>query len=159
MLNIVEQQEDRLVFEHFDNKDAWDIGNQIVQEAKKRELNPAISIRLNNGFIVFQYGFNNTGLDHENWMKRKENTAKTKGFSSLKADLILKTSGLDLEKDWFMDPMEYSTCGGAFPIRVKGVGIIGFIIVSGISYLMDHELIIEGLRSYFNMNDLPKVTD
>ena len=44
----------------------------------------------------------------------------------------------------------YYACGGAFPIKVDGVGIIGTIIVSGIAVITDHEIIIDCLEKYFN---------
>ncbi|SHH84440.1 heme-degrading domain-containing protein [Clostridium grantii] len=158
ILRIVEEQENVLHFKHFTNEDAWEVGNIIVEEARKNKFPAAISIRLNNGFTVFQYGFNGTGLDHENWMKRKENTVKVKAMSSMRAEAILKTQGITLA-DWFLESKDFSTCGGGFPIHVDGVGIIGTIIVSGISVIMDHELIIEGLCKYLKVESLERIKE
>lgn len=149
ILSILQEQENSLVFNHFTNEDALDVGNIFVKEFKKHRYSAAVSIRLNNGYTVFQYGTDGTGLDHENWMVRKANTVKVKAMSSMRAYATLKANNITLA-DWFLDPMDYSTCGGAFPIKVEGVGIIGTIIVSGIAVLTDHEIIIECLEQYLN---------
>ena len=158
ILEILKQQEEVLKFKHFTNADAWELGSIIVEEARKNNFPAAISIKLNNGYTVFQYGFDGTGLDHKNWMERKENTVKVKAMSSMRAYATLKVQNITLA-DWFLDPMEYSICGGAFPINVEGVGIIGTIIVSGISGAMDHDLIIEGLCQYLKVDYLKRIKE
>lgn len=158
-LSIISKQEELLVFERFTAKEAWELGNVLVEEAKRIKERPAISIRFINGFPIFQYGFEGTGLDHQNWMERKENTVRVKQMSSMKAAFILEANNMDLKQDWFMDPMEYSICGGGFPIKVKNVGIIGTIIVSGISVYGDHNLIIDALSKYLNISGVQKVEE
>jgi uncharacterized protein (UPF0303 family) len=154
----LEKQEELLQFTHFTNSDAWELGNALVEEAREQGFKPAISIRLNNGFTVFQYGFDGTGLDHEYWMQRKVNTVRVKQMSSLRAKATLRGQGITLD-NWFMPETTYSTCGGAFPIRVKGVGMIGTIVVSGISVVLDHDLVITGLCRYLRLDSVPRVTD
>ncbi len=158
VLDILNAQEEALVFDHFTNSDAWDLGNILVDEARKGGFQPAIIIRLMSGYTVFQYGFDNTGLNHEHWLVRKERVAKLHMASSMKVDYLLKTTGSAMT-DWFMDPMEYSTCGGAFPIKVKGVGMVGTILVSGISVLTDHDLIIGALMKYLGVDRLERIQD
>ncbi len=149
VLSILQNQEDEFIFKHFTSEDAWEIGNLLVNEFKEHAYSAAVSIKLNNGYTVFHYGTDGTGLDHQNWIARKENTVKVKAMSSMRAYATLKANNITLA-DWFLDPMEYSTCGGAFPIKVDGVGIIGTIIVSGIAVITDHEIIIDCLEKYFN---------
>lgn len=44
---------------------------------------------------------------------------------------------------------EYAIHGGGFPVRVKDVeGIVGVIVVSGLSMQEDHEVIVEVLEEY-----------
>lgn len=46
---------------------------------------------------------------------------------------------------------EYAIHGGGFPIRVKDVeGIVGVIVVSGLSMQEDHEVIVEVLEQYLS---------
>ena len=158
ILDIITKQEEVLVFDHFTNEDAWEVGNALVNEAKAGGFAPAIEIKLNSGYTVFKYGFPGTGLNHDHWLTRKEKVAKLHMASTMKVDYLLKTSGAAMT-DWYMDPMEYSTCPGAFPINVKGVGMIGLIMVSGISILTDHDLIIGALMKYLGITDLERVQD
>ena len=55
-------QEEILQFSHFTNADAWTLGNMLVAEAQRRGASVMISIRLNNGFTVCQYGFDGSNL-------------------------------------------------------------------------------------------------
>lgn len=55
-IRILAMQEEILQFSHFTSEDAWELGSLMVAEAARNHLPVAISIRLNNGFTVFQYG-------------------------------------------------------------------------------------------------------
>jgi uncharacterized protein (UPF0303 family) len=41
---------------------------------------------------------------------------------------------------------EFAPHGGAFPITVVGVGVIGSVAVSGLPQLQDHALVVDVLR-------------
>ena len=84
VIRILEMQEEILQFSHFTNADAWELGNVIVSEAARRGLAIACSIRLNNGYTLFQYGFKGTNYCNEIWMKKKHNTVRTMEMSSLR---------------------------------------------------------------------------
>ena len=43
---------------------------------------------------------------------------------------------------------EFAAHGGAFPVRVEGVGIVGVVTVSGLAQGDDHALVTEALRSF-----------
>ena len=137
LLSILEMQEEVLQFSHFTNEDAWEVGNAIVAEARRRNLHVAVSIRLNNGYTVFH-------------------TVKVKEMSSLRAYTLLKAEGHNLE-DWFMDPKEFAVCGGGFPIRVEEVGVIGAILVSGLEHAADHDLIIKCVSKYLHVDEVPRI--
>lgn len=156
VLAILEMQEEILQFAHFTNGDAWEVGIAIVTEARRRNLPVAVSIRLNNGYTVFQYGFDGTNLDNERWMTRKNNTVKVKEMSSLRAYTLLQAEGRTLE-DWFLNPAEFAVCGGGFPIRVEEVGVIGAILVSGLEHAADHDLIVKCISKYLHVDEVPRI--
>ena len=79
LIAMLEMQEEILQFNHFTNEDAWELGNIMVAEARRRKMPVVISIRLNNGYTVFQYAGDGTNLHNENWLRRKFNTVKTLG--------------------------------------------------------------------------------
>ena len=62
----------------------------MVAEAARNHLPVAISIRLNNGCTVFQYGFKGTNYSDEQWMARKQNTVRVMEMSTLRLFMLLK---------------------------------------------------------------------
>ena len=156
LLAILTMQEEVLQFSHFTNSDAWEVGVCIVAEAKRRNLDVAVSIRLNNGYTVFQYAGDGTNLENEMWMKRKFNTVQVKEMSSLRAYTVLQAKEATLD-DWFANPMDYAACGGGFPIRVEEVGVIGAIIVSGLEHAADHDLIVKCIAKYLHVDEVPRI--
>ena len=67
VITVLAMQEEILQFNHFTNEDAWELGNLLVAEAKKRELDTTVEIRLNNGYTVFTYAGNGTTPNNEIW--------------------------------------------------------------------------------------------
>ncbi len=144
------KEEQLLRFDHFSNEDALEVGMLLIEEAKRRKAAPAIDIVI-NGYQVFRYGFEGTNNHNTMWLKRKMNTVQVVHKSSLQVFAILKETGEDLLKDWFLDPMDYAAMGGGFPIYVKGTGIIGCIGVSGLPHLQDHGIIVDVLCKYLDI--------
>lgn len=155
-LKVLEMQEEILQFSHFTNGDAWELGNVIVAEAARRGLPVTVSIRLNSGYTVFQYGFDGTNLNNENWVARKYNTVKALEKSSLHVYMLLQKSEESIG-DWFLDPKEYAVCGGGFPIRIEEVGVIGSVIVSGLDHVSDHDLVVKCISKYLHVDEIPRI--
>lgn len=158
LLAVLEMQEEVLQFGHFTNQDAWELGSLMAKEAIKRNLSVAISIRLNNGYTVFQYAADGTNLDNERWMSRKYNTVKVKEMSSLRAYTTLRAEERTLA-DWFMDPAEFAIHGGGFPIRIEEVGVIGVILVSGLEHFADHDLIVKCVSKYLHVDGVTRIKE
>lgn len=156
LVKVLEMQEEILQFSSFTNADAWELGNMVLQEAKRLGLTVAVRIRLNNGYTVFQYGMDGTNLLNEQWMTRKENTVKTLEESSLRFCMNLRANQESLE-DHFLDPREYAACGGGFPIRVEEVGVIGTIVVSGLDHVSDHDLLVKCISKYLHVAEVPRI--
>lgn len=156
LIAMLGMQEEILQFSHFTNEDAWELGNVLVAEAKRRKLPVAVSIRLNNGYTVFQYASDGTNLHNENWLRRKSNTVKTLEHSSLYTYMLLRKSEESLAS-LFLDEKDYACCGGGFPIRVEEVGVIGSIVVSGLDHVSDHDLIVKCVSRYLHIDEVPRI--
>lgn len=156
LLDMLEMQEEILQFTHFTNEDAWELGKIMVSEIQRQKLPAVITIRLNNGYTVFRYAANGTNLQNDNSTQRKFHTVRTLETSTLHADLLLKKSGHTLA-DWCLDEKEYSTAGGAFPIRVEEVGVIGAVIVSGLPHIADHDLAVKCISRYLHIDEVPRI--
>lgn len=57
LLKVLEMQEEILQFSHFTHGDAWELGNIIVMEARRRNTPVVLKIRLNSGQTVYQFAF------------------------------------------------------------------------------------------------------
>ena len=146
-IKIYEKQEAKLQFITFNNNVAWDIGSRIALRGMEDNLPIAIDITV-NGYQLFRYGCIGTNIHNELWMKRKINMVTTIQKSSIHAAAILERDQLSIKDDWYLDPMNYASCGGCFPIILKGSGMIGTICVSGLKDYEDHQIIIDTLEEY-----------
>ena len=153
-ISIVEKQESILRFSGFNRKDAWELGQFMVSRILSENLKLALSLRLANGLVVFQYMPEGTNIHNVNWMTRKFNIVCDLEVSSLLNTLYLKKRNQTLQ-DRFLDPAKYAASGGGFPIHVSGTGIIGGIMVSGLPHLVDHNFIVESLSSFLKKQDVP----
>ena len=116
----------------------------------------AISIRLNNGYTVFQYAGDGTNLHNENWLRRKYNTVKTLERSSLYTYMLLRKNEETME-NLFLDEKDYACCGGGFPVRVEEVGVVGAILVSGLDHVSDHDFIVKCVSRYLHIDEVPRI--
>lgn len=157
-VKVLEMQEEILQFTHFTNQDAWELGSIMALEAKKRALPIVIRIELNNGFCVFQYAADGTTLRNQTWLERKINTVKLMEKSSLNFYASLRKSQKTME-DVFLDEKIYACCGGAFPIRIEEVGVIGTIAVSGLNHVGDHDFIVKCVGKYLHADEVPRIKE
>lgn len=133
----IKQQEEALIFDHFNSNDAWEIGNMLVGRAMKQ--NKAIAIRISmNRHLLFHYALDGTSPDNDNWVRRKENIVYYMGKSSYQVKLYLDYRQDTLTNKYSLDPTDYGASGGAVPIRVKDTGVVGAITVSGMAQEEDH---------------------
>lgn len=141
------KQEKKLVFKSFGNLDAWEIGKIIVEIALERKYKIATRIVV-NGNTVFHYGCPGSDVSNEFWLNKKLNTVTFLRHSTLYAHYMSDMGMEDIIKDWHLPDTQYATFGGGFPITIKGGAVIGFIGVSGLPHLEDHDLIVEALSRY-----------
>ena len=76
MRDTCAQQEALLRFESFDNQTAWELGNLMVAELKRRDLKVCAAIWSTTGYVLFQYAAAGTTLNNQNWMTRKYNSVR-----------------------------------------------------------------------------------
>ena len=89
-IDILERQEQLLRFDRFCQSDALALGNLMARRAQDAGQVVAISIRLANGAILFQYLPDGTNALNEYWLRRKFNTVVTMTGSSLKEAFSLE---------------------------------------------------------------------
>jgi uncharacterized protein (UPF0303 family) len=143
-LQSIAAQEHALVFPHFDADTAWQLGAYLHEIAKARGLALAIDIRTFGQPLFFSV-LDGATPDNVNWARRKGNTVAHFRRSSYAVGLKLQESNATLTAKHALPDADYASHGGAFPLTVKGVGVIGSVTVSGLPQRSDHELVVEAL--------------
>ncbi len=156
LLKVLEMQEEILQFSHFTNDDAWELGCQIVKEAHRLGVQVAVSIRLNNGCVVFKHNMNGTNSLNDQWLERKQRSVELTEQSSLQLYVRLRHQGQDLS-EMIPDAAGCVAVGGGFPIRVEEVGVIGCVAVSGLDHVSDHDLAVKCISRYLHVDEVPRI--
>jgi uncharacterized protein (UPF0303 family) len=137
----IEAQERDLVFDHFTNADAWWLGSLLVSLAGDRPV--AIDIRRGTQQL-FHAALEGTVADNDRWIERKVRVVERFGVSSFLHGRRLALRGQQLD----LDPSLYAAHGGAFPIRIRNVGIVAVVTVSGLPQAEDHALVVAALHRF-----------
>ena len=151
----VSAQEELLKFETFTHEDAWELGQVFVSEAMDKDMKIAIAIRSLSGLTLFQYAAEGTNYGNEGWIDRKFRTVQHFEMSTLRYALFLKKRGATLAERG-LDPTKFVACGGGFPIFVEGVGCIGAAMVSGLTDVEDHDVLISCISRYLGVESVPR---
>jgi uncharacterized protein (UPF0303 family) len=116
----------------------------LVDVARKKRLSIAIDISC-CGRRLFHWAADGTSMDNDNWIERKSRTVARFGHSSYYMGRRLADQGATAMGKYFVSETEYCFHGGAFPIILKGTGVIGSVVVSGLKQEEDHALVVEAL--------------
>ncbi|WP_433216736.1 heme-degrading domain-containing protein [Dactylosporangium sp. CS-047395] len=147
LIKELEAQEARLLFDRFDNDDAWALGCLLVETAKERGHGITVDIR-RGGQQLFHAALAGTAPDNDRWIERKVRVVERLHASSYLVGRRLDARGKTFDAGYGVDPADYATHGGAFPIRVRNVGVVGVVTVSGLPQADDHALVVEVLERY-----------
>ncbi|GAA3188281.1 heme-degrading domain-containing protein [Dactylosporangium siamense] len=138
------EQEERLRFTRFDNDDAWTLGSLLVRLGKERGLPITIDIR-RHGHQLFHAALPGTAPDNDRWIERKIRVVERLNASSFLVGRRMAAKGQAMDAAYGVDPADFATHGGAFPIRVVDVGVVGVVTVSGLPQADDHALVVEAI--------------
>jgi uncharacterized protein (UPF0303 family) len=147
LISELEAQEARLVFSRFDNVDAWRLGSAMVAAATERSLPVTIDIR-RHGHQLFHAALPGTAADNDSWIERKVNVVNRYGAASFLVGRRLAVKGTELDQAMGVEPRLFAAHGGAFPIRIRDVGVVGTITVSGLPQADDHAFVVEMIEAF-----------
>ncbi len=155
---IITRQEAELVFPSFNEDDAHRLGCLLREQAVARGKPVAIEIRT-PARALFVTTTPGSAPDNADWIRRKSNTVLRLHRSSYGFGRSLAQSGTTISAERGLDAMDYAAHGGAFPITVKGTGVIGVVTVSGLPQREDHRLVVRGICLFLGRDpagyDLP----
>lgn len=149
-LDRVAEQERRLHLPCFDETTAWKLGSRLRGLAEERGHGVTIEIRL-AGATVFFAAMCDTAPANADWARRKRNLVELLHVSSYRLGLEARRDGRSAIEEMGLDPRDHANHGGAFPVVVDGVGVVGVITVSGLPQRADHELVVEVLAEHLGI--------
>ena len=147
LIAALEEQERALVFTRFDNTDAWRLGSAMAAAAAERELPVTIDIR-RHGQQLFHAALPGTTAENDSWIERKVNVVNRFAAASYLVGRRLAARGRELDEALGVEPRLFAAHGGAFPVRVKDVGVIGSVTVSGLPQADDHAFVTEMISAF-----------
>lgn len=140
-------QEERLQLPRFDNDDAFRLGMMLVERARSERL--ALTVDLTRVHQqLFHVALPGTTPDNDHWVRRKTAVVYRFHRSSLYMGVSCRLKGIALAERFALDPADYAAHGGSFPIRVRGVGLVGTVTVSGLPQEEDHRLVMTALDHF-----------
>ena len=139
--------EKELQFDAFGYDDALRLGLRLVERAKQGARPVTVDI-CRNGQQLFHCALPGTSADNDLWIRRKNNVVNHYGHSSLYVGAQFRSKGTTFEQSSRLDVAQYAAHGGAFPLIVRDVGVVGTVTVSGLPQEEDHRLVVEVLREF-----------
>jgi uncharacterized protein (UPF0303 family) len=140
-------EEERLWLPRFDAEVAWSIGQLLVALARSEGL--AVTVAVSHGEqLMFHAALPGTVADQADWIRRKTATVHRFGHSSYYIGRSYTDRGARFEDEPHLDPSRYAAHGGAFPVNLVGVGLVGVIAVSGLPQDQDHALAVRALEAH-----------
>jgi uncharacterized protein (UPF0303 family) len=147
LLDELAAQEQALVLPRFTHDDAWRLGCLLVTLARESEAAVTVDIR-RGGQRLFHYALEGTTPDNDVWLERKARVVERYAASSLLVGERFRAKGTTFEASSRLDQDRYAAHGGAFPLRVTGVGVVGVVGVSGLPQAEDHALVVAALTRF-----------
>ena len=139
-LAIIAEQEATLVFERFDEDVAFDLGTRVRAGSRVFGRGVAVGVYLWDRTMFYAATAGATE-GNRSWIERKTKLVKLQLKSSYRVVLERGDKPRQFEPGWGLAPTDYALAGGAFPINVRGIGVVGAAVASGLHERDDHEIV------------------
>jgi uncharacterized protein (UPF0303 family) len=146
-LDALLAQEERLQFERFANETALSLGMLLMERARERQMPVAIDI-MRGEQQLFHAGLAGSSADNDVWLQRKARVVRRFGHSSWYIGCLARAKGYDFHAKFLLDPRKFAPAGGAFPVLVKGTGMVGTVAVSGLPQREDHVFVTSVIEDF-----------
>ena len=149
-IDRLDREEHTLQFDQFDQDTAWALGMALVEKARAMAAPVTVDVR-RNGQQLFHAALPGTAPDNDAWIVRKTRVVDRFGRSSLNVGERARQAGTTFEEQMRLDRDLFAAHGGAFPVTIRGVGVVGTVAVSGLPELEDHRFVVEVLTEFLGM--------
>lgn len=138
------EQETSLVFENFDEGTAYAIGTHVREAALHLGAGVSVLVKLWDR-PVFYSATPGASMHNYKWCHRKANTVEFTHKSTYRHVLERGDKPRVFDESWGVDAADYVFAGGAVPIKVTGIGIVGAAVASGLDERADHEIVVAAM--------------
>jgi uncharacterized protein (UPF0303 family) len=146
-IDDLEAQERDLVMEQADLATLQALGRLMATAAEARDLPIVIQIRA-GARLVYVAALPGSTASNDQWAARKARLTEHFEQSSMLVRLRHERDGQDVHTAHTLSPELYQAHGGAFPLRARGVGVVGSVVVSGLPQIEDHAFVVEQLELF-----------
>lgn len=146
-IDELEAQERDLVLHQADLGTLHRLGRLMSEAAAERRLPIVIQVRA-GGRLVYVAALPGSTASNDEWATRKARVAQHFEQSSLLVRLRHERDGEDVNTRHALSRELFVAHGGAFPLRVDGVGVIGTVVVSGLPQVDDHAFVVQQLGTF-----------
>jgi uncharacterized protein (UPF0303 family) len=140
-------EEARLTLPSLSEADAIAIGKLLLARAEARAFAVTVEVR-RVGRVVFRAALPGTSPDNDAWIAGKAATVERFGHSTWLVRQRYLAQGTTFEAATGLGRPAYAAHGGGYPLAVRGTGVVGAALVSGLPQEQDHALIVEVLEAY-----------
>ena len=145
------EQERTLVFPGFDEAEAFALGARLRDIGLEDRLPIVVDIRLWDR-PLFYAALPGSSASNADWARRKINSVRLYHKSSYRMFLEQGAKERIFPADFGLSAQDHAIAGGAFPIRVKGLGAVGAVAISGLPQRDDHNLVVTGLAGHLGID-------
>ena len=129
------------------NDDAIDLGLLTLKFARERQLPIAFEVH-RSGRILFRAALAGSTPDNERWLAGKARVVANFHHSTLYERVRHEENGSDFYTATGLSAEVFAAHGGGVPLAIRGTGVIGELIVSGLPQVEDHTFAIEMVSRY-----------
>jgi uncharacterized protein (UPF0303 family) len=129
------------------NDDAIDLGLLTLKFARERQLPIAFEVH-RSGRIFFRAALAGSTPDNERWLAGKARVVANFHHSTLYERVRHEENGSDFYTATGLSAELFAAHGGGVPLAIRGTGVIGALIVSGLPQVEDHTFAIEMVSRY-----------
>jgi uncharacterized protein (UPF0303 family) len=140
-------EENLLALANLELSDAIELGEIALDFGMTRDLTMATEVRIGE-WTVFHASLPGSSPDNDWWMGRKGRVVLKTGHSTMYERVLAEETGVDWFAKHGVSEEEYAIHGGGLPINVKGKGLVGVLLISGLPQVQDHLLGVEILTEF-----------
>ena len=150
-IELIIEQESRLVLPHFDETVAFAIGSLLRERAMAEKLGLVVDVRTWDRPLFYAATAGSTG-SNQHWARRKINVVRMYLKSTYRMVLEQQRPDQTFKAADGLDTSDYVLAGGGFPIAVRGAGVIGAVAVSGLPSRKDHGVVVDALCDHLGLD-------